>query len=849
MVRLNRINSCTRLTIFADTLSGRRKPHRNANSRKDRRKADRVQKRAQRSGPPLLKRQRLQHADHRDAWNSGVRAGDCLPGTLPPREPILEEYTKPKWILKTAKLPKEPAEEVLRIAPSLSQPEKLPRSIAAKLEQDDAEIAALEKKLGIKSKKKLPQAFKDDGLDDLLEGLDESSSASLQSGNTDQVFKDWLVKKRSHAKFGLNSREGGREGEQAVSETSSYGGSVYGDEEDERHGSFDDEAANFEDDFEGFGSESDYKCSSLPLTSRKENPYVAPVSQENQVPLKYVPPSLRKPLPDSEALVRLRRQTQGLINRLTEANLISILGDVEKLYRENPRQNVTSTLVDLLLISVCEPTTLPDTLIILPAGFITAVYKVIGTDFGAQVIERVVELFDKHYDRAIKAVRNGSTVPALESSKETSNLVTFLAELYNFQVVGSNLIFDYIRLFLQTLSELNAELLLRIIRASGPQLRQDDPSSLRDIVAMLRPAVADMGEQNISARTKFMIQSINDLKNNRVKTGAAASSIISEHAVRMKKTIGTLSTRSIKASEPLRIGLRDIQDSDKRGKWWLVGASWAGNTSTNESTWAGVSPLHKAHKHDSMGNENGASNLVQLAQEQRMNTDIRRAIFVTIMSSSDYQDAYLRLMKLKLKKVQELEIPKVIIHCSSAEKHYNPYYTLIAKKLCGDRKLRMAFQFSLWDLFKRMGEANDNDGVVEGNGDEEPLDTRQLVNHAKMFGVLIMEGGIGLSVLKNLNLRYLQPKTKMFVEVLLVTVLLHTQLQTPNGRDEQAVMRVFSKVKDAPSVIRGLQYFLKKVLAKTDIAGGEAELATVRWGCKVATSVLDSLLVADTPKE
>ena len=135
---------------------------------------------------------------------------------------------------------------------------------------------------------------------------------------------------------------------------------------------------------------------------------------------------------------------------------------------------------------------------------------------------------------------------------------------------------------------------------------------------------------------------------------------------------------------------------------------------------------------------------------------------------------------------------------------------LIAKKLCGDRKLRMAFQFSLWDLFRRMGEANDNDNVLEDNDDEEILDTRQLVNHAKMFGALIVEDGISLSVLKNLNLRYLQPKTKMFVEVLLVTVLLHTQLQSPNRRDEQALMRVFSKVKDTPSMITGIAIFLEE---------------------------------------
>src|SRR5437773_7095137 len=130
-----------------------------------------------------------------------------------------------------------------------------------------------------------------------------------------------------------------------------------------------------------------------------------------------------------------------------------------------------------------------------------------------------------------------------------------------------------------------------------------------------------------------------------------------------------------------------------------------------------------------------------------MNTDIRRAIFVTIMSASDYEDAHLRLRKLKLKKVQEFEIPKVLIHCVGAEKAYNPYYTLIAKKVCGDRRLKTAFQYCLWDLFKRMGESNeDEDGIEE---DEGSLDTRHIVNLAKMFGTLIVEGVLGLGVLKN----------------------------------------------------------------------------------------------------
>ena len=41
--------------------------------------------------------------------------------------------------------------------------------------------------------------------------------------------------------------------------------------------------------------------------------------------------------------------------------------------------------------------------------------------------------------------------------------------------------------------------------------------------------------------------------------------------------------------------------------------------------------------------------LLQLAAKQRMNTDVRRAIFCIIMGSEDYADASERLLKLPLK--------------------------------------------------------------------------------------------------------------------------------------------------------------------------------------------------------
>ena len=246
-----------------------------------------------------------------------------------------------------------------------------------------------------------------------------------------------------------------------------------------------------------------------------------------------------------------------------------------------------------------------------------------------------------------------------------------------------------------------------------------------------------------------MIETIHSIKNNRVKTGFTASAITSEHTIRMKKTLGTLNMRNIKSSEPLRIGLKDIRETDRRGKWWLVGASYRDEEIRGpaEIATTSLSAITEGSK-EAKTVDSTAADLIQLAKEHRMNTDIRRSVFIAIMSATDCDDAYLRLQKLGLKKKQEQEIPKVLIHCSGAEKSYNPFYTLVARRVCSDRKLKMGFQLSLWDLFRRMGEGKDGNKEDGDSDDEDTLGLRNLVNLAKMFGALVAEGGLGLGVLK-----------------------------------------------------------------------------------------------------
>jgi len=245
-----------------------------------------------------------------------------------------------------------------------------------------------------------------------------------------------------------------------------------------------------------------------------------------------------------------------------------------------------------------------------------------------------------------------------------------------------------------------------------------------------------------------MIETIYNIKNNRVKTGIAASTVTSEPTIRMKKILGSLNTRNIKASEPLRIGLKDIQETDKRGKWWLIGASYKDEVRDSGEQISNIPSSTTKGSKEARTLDSAATDLIALAKEHRMNTDVRRSIFIAIMSATDYNDAYLSLQKLGLKKKQEQEIPKVLVHCSGAEKLYNPFYTLLARRVCSDRKLKMGFQLSLWELFRRMGEGEDDNKEDDDSDDEDTLSLRYLVNLAKMFGTLVAEGGLGLGILK-----------------------------------------------------------------------------------------------------
>ncbi|ANB11868.1 Sgd1p [Sugiyamaella lignohabitans] len=684
--------------------------------------------------------------------------------------------------------------------------------------QDEEDIDFYAKKLGLKSyklggsKQKKSKDELDDGFDDILGGLDfEKFASGSETEDSENELSDSIS---------LNERD--REGERSSDESD--------DAEDEDDEDEEDEEADEEEEEE---------------QKPKENPYVAPTVSSG----KYVPPSKRRLLAqsndneaESEELIVLRRQLKGLINRLSESNMGSIINEIEALYQRNPRSHVNSTITTIIIESTSLQGTLLESFLIIHAALVTALYRTMGVEFGAHFVQTLVEEFEKHYKQG--------------GGKEASNLLSLLSEIYTFQLVSCKLMYDFVRLFLQDVNEVNTEFLLKIVRNSGPQLRSDDPSSLKEIIYLLQSAVSKAEPTTINSRTKFLIESITALKNNRQKI-ANEMSIASTQ--RMKKFLGTISGLT---SEPLQVSLDDIHNINTKGKWWLVGAAYNNNNgSVGNKTTPDVDI-------DAMNDilDTAEPNWMELAKKQRMNTDVRKAVFVALMTSEDYIDSCDRLQKLRLKSKQEREIPKVILHCCSNEEVYNPFYALVAGKLCGQHSLKKTFQFCLWDFLSELQGDEDSSDEEDGLGklakrsEANDKDVLRRVSHlAKFYGAIVAKGDMSLDTLKAVDFLTAVTEIKLFLEIFFISFFeiigknaeKGTGSQTKkNGfgnamfgirRNEKELAQILIKTKDQ-TVLRGIQYFQKFVTSSSLLPTKEKQKDRVIWGSSTMSDLVEGLL-------
>ena len=107
--------------------------------------------------------------------------------------------------------------------------------------------------------------------------------------------------------------------------------------------------------------------------------------------------------------------------------------------------------------------------------------------------------------------------------------------------------------------------------------------------------------------------------------------------------------------------------------------------------------------------------------------NMRRTIYLTVMSSLSFEECAHKIMQLRVPPGSEKEVVTILLECCQEERTYLKYYGLLGARFC---VLSRAYQDACDDAF------------AETYGTCHRLETNKLRNIAKLFAHLIHSDGL-----------------------------------------------------------------------------------------------------------
>src|SRR3989338_7692066 len=285
----------------------------------------------------------------------------------------------------------------------------------------------------------------------------------------------------------------------------------------------------------------------------------------------------------------------------------------------------------------------------------------------------------------------------------------------------------------------------------------------------------------LSPRVKFMIETILDLKNNRKRLVNRSEDLVHFESVldRLRQNDGTLSA----ADSILRISWNQLTTHSK-GRWWLVGSAFA-----EIDNLRGRSAGQGSHE-SLAANDPTIARILKLAQKQKMNTDIRRSLFCTMMSSEDYLDCFIKIMNMNLKGKQDRDVIHVLLCCCLLEKSYNKYYELLGTKLCSfNHNYKFTLQYAFWDKFRAISSLSES----------------KQANLSLLIAGLIKSFALSLAILKSVEFEKLSAEESRFFQQFLAHLLLASSQD-----DLSTIFQRIAKESSYFNLCQGLLFFIKQ---------------------------------------
>ncbi|WIA38159.1 hypothetical protein OEZ86_001514 [Tetradesmus obliquus] len=435
----------------------------------------------------------------------------------------------------------------------------------------------------------------------------------------------------------------------------------------------------------------------------------------------------------------LRKSLNGLINKVNAPNIKDILPE---LFQENLMRGRGLFCQAVMKAQLASPTFSP---------LYAALISVVNTKFpelGELLCHRLLAQFKRAYKRNDKPI----TIAAAK----------FLAHLINQGVLHEVLALEVLILLLENPSDDSVEMAVEFCKEVGAYLQDVAPAGLHSVFERFR---AILHEGAIDKRCQYMIEGLFAVRKAGFEASghpavAPALDLVEDedqitHEMSLDDKHDPQAILNVFKEDPeyaeheahgcnshlppllaiLNVFKEDPEYAEHEVQYRAIVKELLGEEDEEEDEEEGAGDGSGSGEEESDDEEEQQRQQQQQDIEDETGTNLvnlRRTIYLTIMSSLDFEEAGHKLMKIQLAPGQEPEIPIMIIECCSQEKTFVRYYTLLGARFC---MLRREFQATFEDCFAKQY------AIIHR------LETNKLRNVAKLFAHLLAVDGISWGVL------------------------------------------------------------------------------------------------------
>ncbi|RAL02354.1 pre-mRNA-splicing factor CWC22 [Aspergillus ibericus CBS 121593] len=439
----------------------------------------------------------------------------------------------------------------------------------------------------------------------------------------------------------------------------------------------------------------------------------------------------------------LKKSINGLINKVNVSNIKYI---VPELFGENL---VRGRGLFCRSIMKAQAASLPFTPIY---AAMAAIVNTKLPQVGELLLNRLIVQFRKAFKRNDKAVCISST--------------TFIAHLCNQQVAHEMLAAQILLLLLHKPTDDSVEIAVGLTREVGQHLEEMSGPIALAVFDQFRNI---LHEADIDKRVQYMIEVLFQVRKDRYKDNPA-----------VKEELDLIEEEDQITHQ---IGLDDEIETQDSLNIFKYDAEWEQHEEAYKKLKAEI--LGEGSDDEEDEDESDESSDEESEEERKMdikdqtNTDLvnlRRTIYLTIMSSIDFEECCHKLMKISLPPGLEPELPSMIIECCSQERTYSKFYGLIGERFAKINRL--------WsDLFEA--------AFAKYYDTIHRYETNRLRNIARFFGHMISNDAIGWHVMSiiHMNEEETTSSSRIFIKILFQDLGEHMGLPKLQERMRDEILR------------------------------------------------------------